>query len=267
MKGFRMIMAAASAGLVFWCGPPAHAGGSTIEFPRWVVVGRTVTGHGVFGAGQQESVNAGPWFATLDSERDGFVPMRLGEVQIMPVEAGWRATVSFVVPDVPTGSYEIWITNEQGEGVGDLIGGWTVIAHTPLEGKLLARVQELAVRDRSHTHAIEALRDARVELRRDLAERNGRIGRQEDQIDAVTARSRALDAQLNAARADEVPVWPFLLAGVGTFLLAGIAFELGRRTGRYATRTLVTGASRSWTENHDDPESAEPKTSPLVAPK
>jgi hypothetical protein len=34
-----------------------------------------------------------------------------------------------------------------------------------------------------------------------------------------------------------------------------------------ATRTLLTGASRSWTENQVAPASAEPNTSPLVAPK
>ncbi len=34
-----------------------------------------------------------------------------------------------------------------------------------------------------------------------------------------------------------------------------------------ATRTLVTGASRSRTRNHEPPASAEPNTSPLVAPK
>jgi hypothetical protein len=33
------------------------------------------------------------------------------------------------------------------------------------------------------------------------------------------------------------------------------------------TRTLVTGARRSWTENHVEPASADPNTSPLVAPK
>ena len=71
--------------------------------------------------------------------------------------------------------------------------------------------------------------------------------------------------ELAAARAPgPIPLWPVALAGAA-FASAIAAFVLGRRP--YATRTLVTGANRSWTENQDAPASAEPKTSPLVAPK
>jgi hypothetical protein len=270
--------------LMFAPVPAANAGGSIIDFPSWVVVGTSVTGHGSFGAGQQESVSAGPWYAVLvrAGDRDGTPVMRLGQVQIENIDGGWRATTSFVVPDVPTGEYSIWVQNAAGDGVGDLTGGWTVIAHTSAEGRLFVRARDTAFVLRNRERSIAALRTREDGLRQELAERNGTIGRQEGQLDAVTARARWLDAQLNAARAsDDVPVWPFVLAGAGTLLLAGIAFELGRRTPRvrtvfdegtdpeeaHATRTLVTGASRSWTENHDDPESGEPKTSPLVAPK
>jgi hypothetical protein len=266
MKRLRPMIAAASVCLVLLSGfAPAHAGGSTIEFPRWVLVGDTVTGHGVFGAGQQEAVSAGPWLATLESGRGVVDPIPLGEVEIVPAETGWRATVTFVVPDVPTGSYSIWVANGQGDGVGDLVGGWTVIAHTPVEGRLLTRFRGLAVRDRSHTHAIEALRDARASLRRELGVSDGVAAAQGARL--ADLRASATDLQARLAAPSERPIWPFGLAVLGAALLVVVAFLLGRRSGRYATRTLVTCARRSWTENQDEPESGEPKTSPLVAPK
>jgi hypothetical protein len=266
MKRLRPMITAAGVCLVLLSGSaPAHAGGSTIEFPRWVLVGDTVTGHGAFGAGQQEAVSAGPWLATLESEKGVVNSIPLGEVEIVSVESGWRATVTFVVPDVPTGSYSIWVANGQGEGVGDLVGGWMVIAHTPVEGRVLTRFRELAVRDRSRTHAIKALRDARAALRRDLGVSDGVAAAQATRLADLRATATDLQSRLEAA--SERPIWPFALAVLGATLLVVVAFLLGRRSGSYATRTLVTGASRSWTENHDEPESAEPKTSPLVAPK
>jgi hypothetical protein len=264
LRQLIVIVTAASLGLL--AAPrQARAGGSVIDFPRWVLVGQTVTAHGTFGAGQQEPVSEGPWFATLESEKDIVAPIRLGQVQISPIGAGWRATVTFVVPDVPTGSYSIWVANQHGDGVGDLVGGWTVIAHTPVEGRLLTRFRELAVRDRSHTHAIEALRDARASLRRELGVSDGLAAAQAARLADLRATTTDLQARVEAV--SERPIWPFGVVALGAALLVVVAFLFGRRSGRYATRTLVTGASRSWTVNQDEPESAEPKTSPLVAPK
>lgn len=265
MKFLRPIITTVGVCLVLTVGAmPSRAGGSIIHFPRWVVVGRTVTAHGLFGAGQQASVSEGPWFATLESEREGFAPIRLGEVHVDAVEAGWRATVTFVVPDVPIGSYEVWVANDRGDGVGDLVGGWTVIAHTPTEGRLLSRMLKLTTLDRSHTNAIESLRERRVELRRELGVADDVMRAQGNRLAASDATVNRLRARLDAA--DRRPIWPVAVALLGAGVLVVAAYEVGRRTG-YATRTLVTGASRSWTENHDEPESAEPKTSPLVAPK
>ena len=82
-----------------------------------------------------------------------------------------------------------------------------------------------------------------------------------ERLTAAGARIAGLEADLDATTTSN-PTWP--LVGLSASLLALAGFVLGRR---YATRTLVTGASRSWAENQDAPASAEPNTSPLVAPK
>jgi hypothetical protein len=239
-----------------------RAGGSWIDFDGPLVVGSTVTGSGTFGSGQQAGVGAGPWFATLRPEEPG-----IGQIPLGPVDIGrassfdWRATVTFVVPDVPTGEYWVDVTNADGVGVGDLIGGFGVISRTPLEGRLWSRVQRAAAeRARSH-RAVENLQTRQAQLEAIVLDRQATIERQAERLTAAGARITGLEADVDAT-ATSNPTWP--LAGLIASLLALAGFALGRR---YATRTLVTGASRSWAENQDAPASAEPKTSPLVAPK
>ena len=92
-------------------------------------------------------------------------------------------------------------------------------------------------------------------------DRQATIERQAERLTAAGARITGLKTpRRNHVEPSVAP----RLAGVIASLLALAGFVLGRR---YATRTLVTGASRSWAENQDAPASAEPNTSPLVAPK
>ena len=249
----------------------ASAGGSWIELDGPAIVGTTVSPTGLFGDGQQAPVSAGPWVATLRPEAPGVERIALGPVQIVESNSwGWRATVTFVVPDVPTGEYWVDVRNEAGEGVGDLIGGFFVIAHTPLEGALWTRASTaeeqalIRLREVNHLRGVKdklelALRDVEVTL----YDRQATIERQTDRLTASGARIAELASELEDG--SPTGTWTYVLAALAALLLAAGAFGLGRRS--YATRTLVTGASRSWTENQEPPASADPNTSPLVAPK
>ena len=242
-----------------------QAGGSWIEFDGPLVVGTRVTGSGTFGNGQQAGVGAGPWFATLRPEEPGVDDIALGPVEISRASSfGWRATVTFVVPDVPTGEYWVDIANDDGEGVGDLIGGFVVISSTPLEGRLWSRVSTAEAGRANANRSADRLRDRQGQLEESVERSAGN-----DRASGRTShRCRGADhpsgGPTSTKRRASSPTWPFWLAALMAVALAFAGFVLGRR---YATRTLVTGASRSWAENQDAPASAEPNTSPLVAPK
>ena len=241
-----------------------QAGGSWIEFDGPLVVGTRVTGSGTFGNGQQAGVGAGPWFATLRAEEPGVDDIALGHVEVSRASSfGWRATVTFVVPEVPTGEYWVDIANDDGEGVGDLIGGFVVISTTPLEGRLWSRVTTAEAGRASANRSADRLRDRQGQLEETLSDRQATIERQAERLTAAGARITSMESDLDAATAS-TSTWLFWLDALMAVAPAFAGFALGRR---YATRTLVTGASRSWAENQDAPASAEPNTSPLVAPK
>lgn len=241
----------------------AAAGGSWIDFHEPLIVGSLVTGTGTFSSGQQEQVDAGPWFAMLRPETPGAEAILLGPVEIRRVSKyGSRATMSFIVPSVPTGEYWIDVVNAEGEGVGDLIGAFGVISRTPLEGRLWSRLRSVEAERARSRRAVEALRSRQAQLEAIAGDRQATIERQAERLTAAGARIIELQTDLDATAPS--PAWPLWLAGAIALFVAFVGFALGRR---YATRTLVTGASRSWAENQDAPASAEPNTSPLVAPK
>ena len=165
------------------------------------------------------------------------------------------------MPDVPTGEYWVDVVNADGEGVGDLVGGFGVVSRTPLEGRLWSRVQRTEAQRARFDRAIEELRARQAQLEAIALDRQATIERQAERLAAAGVRITGLSADLDATTTSNA-TW--LLAGLIASLLALAGFVLGRR---YATRTLVTGAKRSWAENQEAPASAEPNTSPLVAPK
>ena len=236
-------------------------GGSWIDFDRLLIVGTVVTGRGTF-VSQQTKPDAEPWFAQLRSEASGVDEIPLGTVEIHRASTFvWRATITFVVPDVPTGEYWVDVVDADGEGVGDLVGGFGVISRTPLEGRLWSRVQRAEAERARSRRAITALHARRSQLEATVLDRQATIERQADRLTAAGARITGLEADLAATTS---PTSTWLFAGLIALVLAVAGFGVGRR---YATRTLVTGASRSWAENQEAPASAEPNTSPLVAPK
>ena len=153
------------------------------------------------------------------------------------------------------------VVNADDEGVGDLVGGFGVISRTPQEGRVWSRVRRADAEQARLHRAVEDLHARQAQLEAIVLDRQATIERQAERLTAAGARIAGLEADLDATTTSN-PTWP--LVGLSASLLALAGFVLGRR---YATRTLVTGASRSWAGNQDAPASAEPNTSPLVAPK
>jgi hypothetical protein len=216
-------------------GNVAAGGGATIEFPQAVEVGQTVTGSGTFSDGSQEPVRAGPWFARLDPEAGGVAEVPLGTVTITHEDGNWRASVTFVVPDVPTGAYSIWVSNAEGKGVGDLTGGWTVIGQTLTEAQQFVQLRATAWRLKIRDRKIGTLEAREEQLLVDLADRGATIERQAERLAAVGARVTTLKAELAALRANgeaPTPVWPALLGGAALVAITVTAFVVGRGRGR-----------------------------------
>jgi hypothetical protein len=262
MRRLLITMTLASVAISLTSGA-AHAGGSLIDFGGPAIIGTTVTGSILVGNGQQAPVSEGPWFAELQGTEGSDVgPIPLGPVGVRPSNIyGWRVTVTFTVPDVPIGEYWVVVHNQAGHGMGDLTGGTVTIAHTPKEAALWSAVSRAKHQAATRLERLEGLRVLNGQMEALVLDREATIERQAERLTAAGARITGLEANLDA-RTTSNPTWPF--AGLLALLLALVGFALGRR---YATRTLVTGASRSWAENQETPASAEPKTSPLVAPK
>jgi hypothetical protein len=243
----------------------AHAGGALLDFDGPAIVGTTVSGSVLVGDGQQAPVSAGPWFAELQaSEGSDLDPIPLGPVDIRPSNIyGWRVTVTFTVPDVPIGEYWVVVHNQAGHGMGDLTGGVVTIAHTPTEAALWTAVSRARHQAATRLERLEGLRERNGQMEYLARDHQATIDRQAERLTAAGARISSLEADL-VATAPSTPPWPLWTAGPLALALGFGGFAVGRR---YATRTLVTGASRSWAENQDAPASAEPNTSPLVAPK
>jgi hypothetical protein len=195
---------------------PASAGGSWLEVVEvsdgalsppdggsaWAAVGATVRMRGSFCSGQQANPSEGPWFASLRSA-DGGTRTPLGPVDIATGEndaCPWVAAVSFVVPQVPGGSYWVDVCDAGcTTGVGDLTGGYFVVAASGVEAKLLQRLTTLRLgyehmRQNSeiYRHRIDGLEvrlnDARHEARR-----------QQLDLDAATASQEQATADLQRA--------------------------------------------------------------------
>ncbi len=233
MRRFMLVMTAALMGSFLLPADVAAGGGSIMQFPDAVAVGQVVTGSGTFGSGSQAPVSAGPWFATLDPEAGGVPEVALGPVTVTPADGMWRASLTFTVPDVPTGAYGIWVANAQGEGVGDLTGGWTVIGATLTEAQQFVRLRALEYRLEVRDRSIDRLQQREEQLTADLADRAATIDRQAERLADVGAQVALLEVELAASsdrgrepRADVA----VLAGGSGRRRWSVVAaFGLGRR--------------------------------------
>jgi len=141
MRRFYLVsVTAAAATLVLLAAmaPPASAGGSWL-YPAEdeYSPGDQAVLQGDFGHGQLGWLEDGPFFAFLRVDPDAVeasapdawpyihasdVP--LGEIMFESGGINLIATVSFIVPELPPGSYEVTYCNDPcTNGIGDLIGG------------------------------------------------------------------------------------------------------------------------------------------------
>lgn len=161
MRIRRALLASLAVMAVLAPAVPARAGGSWLEPDHHAyAVGDPATFRGRFDlSGAYEGRLAdGPYVAYLLPENRWLAPgrvptsaIRLGEIRIVTSEGSYptRATVTFEVPEVPTGWYRVGYCNDPCtvDGIGDLIGSDRfVVAPTRSEGRTLARIERLETR-------------------------------------------------------------------------------------------------------------------------
>ena len=224
--------------------PAAVAGGSWLELQGGddvLVPGEVVTMSGTFGSGQQAAVSAGPWQAQLRLEGEGGSPVPLGSVVISESSKwGWRATVTFTVPTVPTGDYWVSVVNDEGEGVGDLVGGFVHVAPSAEAWRLSLLRQRLDRQQQVARKEMSEMRDRLAGARADLAEATDA----RDQLaDRVGELERARDVAQAASATDDPATVPWLAAAGAIAVLAlilGIAALRRRGGGAVVTANRVS---------------------------
>ena len=190
----------------------AQAGGSWIEFDGPLIVGTLVTGSGTFGDGQQEASEPARGSPPCVRRQPGSSPIALGPVEISRASSfGWRATVTFVVPEVPTGEYWVDIANDDREGVGDL-DRWVRrdLQHAPRRPTLVAGRPQRRRRGRAPTDAADRLRHRQGQLEETLSDRQATIERQAERLTAAGARITA--SGIRPRRSDSVDLDVAVLA-------------------------------------------------------
>jgi hypothetical protein len=238
---------------------PAHAGGSWLDVSEgasvrmgpWELayagVGSTVTMRSEFSDGQQAPVRAGPWYAYItpdtDIGGDRTEPMLLGPVHIADTGGyPYVATTTFVVPEVPTGSYWVNVCDLGcSHGVGDLEGGTIVLGATGSEARLFARSRILTWMQEGDARTIRHLRVQRDQLRSEVSRSRREIATA--RAGSALASQRAAHAEADAARNQSLleraerraDRWRLVAGGLlATFLLlAAVIAMRSKRAGRF----------------------------------
>ena len=225
--------------------PQASAGGSWLELQdgdRVLVSGQTVTMSGTFGSGQQAGVSAGPWHAQLRSDHQQGSAVPLGPVTITDgARWGWRATVTFTVPGVATGEYWVTVVNEQGEGVGDLIGGFVQVAPSLEAWRVSLLRQRIERQQRVSRSEIAAIRDRLAGVRVDLAAATATRDELAGRVDDL---ERALDDTRHAAAGGDPAPFPWPVAAAvftALALLLGLAGALRRHASQASPMSRIPG--------------------------
>ena len=262
MRARRPLGLALILGLVTLGPVPASAGGwDSLHFDEdHYVVGEVAVAKNLFFAGELEG--AGPLdgrtyhayllprrvtqsgFGTIDAPTIPEGSIRLGALEISGpfVPDGYegmygRASLTFTVPEVPTGDYAIGFCDDPCEHdyVGWLAWGWIRIVHTEREGTLLAEIDHKDIEVsrtryelRKTERALEGARAQLDETRSDLRLERTNAVTPSERIVAVpiASRDRGLFGSV---------WWLALLAVVATF---GGGFALGARR-RVRDRVVV----------------------------
>ncbi len=225
---FVAVVLAAAGGVV--AAVPAAAGGSWLEVMDGddvLVPGEIVTLTGTFGAGQQAAVAAGPWQASLRSDDERGSAVALGPVAISDgPDWGWRATVTFTVPTVPTGDYWVTVVNDQGEGVGDLIGGFVHVAPSLEAWRVSVLRQRLERQQEATRKQVATVRDRLVDVRAELEATTSARDQLADRADDL---ERAREGARNAGAQDAAWLpWLPPAAALAVMMIVGL-IGIGRR--------------------------------------
>jgi hypothetical protein len=248
-------LASTVVALAIFSPAPAAAGGwDSLSFPRdHYLVGQVATTTDVFYAGELEA--AGPidgraYYAYLLPRRaaeSGFamidpptIPegaIRLGVLEISePFEPERyvgryaRATLTFTVPEVPTGDYAIGFCDDPCEHgyVGWLAWGRIRIVQTEVEGRLLAALDREQIREYRMRHDLrQATRNAE-ELRAELAESSTSL-RLEPREDATTPPERIVTVPAEDIERNVALPFAFLVVGALLGLTAGVTIARRHR--------------------------------------
>lgn len=134
----RLGVVVMTAALLIAAAGGATAGGAWFDFEeRYYRAGEIAVGTVVTHGGSLGWVEDGPFYAYLlpgDVTRvPAFSEIPLGGVELEDTgDGGVRATVRFVVPDLPGGEYFVGYCNEPcADGLGDIIGGYLRILGDP----------------------------------------------------------------------------------------------------------------------------------------
>ena len=159
--------------------------------------------------------------------------LRLGEIQMVRSERwGMVASITFAVPEVPTGLYHLIYCNEPCtvNGIGDLMGGDAFyVAPTYREAALLARVDRLSWRlaearqnTRQERRTAETF-DHRLDAQRhELAEAEVRVATLEAQLAEVRASAANADAPRTPLVPGSALIAAAVLVAVGSVMAATI---------------------------------------------
>jgi hypothetical protein len=243
----RFLLVLGIIGLVLGSPVAAEAGGNWIQFERlYYRSGETVTAKlGYYGAGRAELEPHGPYYLWITADKDawhhppplGRGAIRLGEVRFLG-QKGWRAEVTFVVPDVDPGQYTLQVCNDPCTRTVDVDATTFNIALNPLRAQLIARIDAL---HRELEHASKQARKAKglaAEQRRELSTLHTLAA----QVELLTGRVEALkQPTVSPEEPQGIPAW-IPVVGLVAAALAGYAG--GRLGGRVPRRRLPAGPPR-----------------------
>jgi hypothetical protein len=183
----------------------------------WASPGSTVSMRGRIWADPGETPLESEWTAYLRTTDGEGVPMPVARVTFEPQSGGddWIASVTLVVPDVPSENYWVDLCSEPtcAEMVGDLDGGYFAILNSRLDHTLLRQVTRLDARVRELLPSVERLE--RVD--EDLVSAK-------EHLDAQTA-----DMAAARAEADRWRTWVVVLGVSSIAWLLGMALGWRRR--------------------------------------
>lgn len=240
------VVAATCAGMVVAPATGAAGGGAVFDFdseyyvPGDQVIGETSVG---LGHGDSAELDEGPFFAWLyrsGTDFDRGTAVLLGPIAFE--RSGHDvavAQISFTVPDVRPGGYEIATCNDDCSvrWIGDLVGGWFTVVGTREEIPLRQLEDRLTDRIRGLGGRLELFRDRLVDVE---TQTNNAVGDAQLAVDSgrdLEATVRELQAGLAHLREDSGSAPLVHLAGwfaAGLMAGVGMAFLIGRRRRRPA---------------------------------